>query len=464
MIGAIKKFFDIPVAQPLMSQSAQKKAYARYRKEVFLSIFLGYAGYYLVRKNLALVAPDLAERYHYDMRQIGLMMGAISFSYGISKFLMGAVSDRSNAKVFLSFGLFFSALITTFVGFFPNWIFQHFFILVLLMGFNGWFQGMGWPPCGRIMVHWFSHPERGAKMAIWNMAHNIGQALPAVFLSLGMTYYLGWNAIIWLPGLIALALSLFIYQFMQDTPQSVGLPTIEKFQGMENLPSDEIKKISKNDFFEYILKNKYLWALAIANLFVYLTRYAVIDWLPIYLVQERGYSQEKAGICYSLYEIAGIGGTFICGWLSDRFFDGRRAPVGILFLFVVTVTLICYWTLPNEYTLAIDMCLFALGFLIYGPVMLIGLHAIDMVPKHVAGTAAGFTGLFGYVGGATCANAAFGYIVYYFGWDGGFVLLLASCFIAIIFLSFTLNIKTVSKNNSLSKKEFSTKVGSFVKA
>ncbi len=39
-----------------------------------------------------------------------------------------------------------------------------------------------------------------------------------------------------------------------------------------------------------------------------------------------------------------------------------------------------------------------IGFLIYGPVMLIGVHALDLVPKKAAGTAAGFTGLFGYVG------------------------------------------------------------------
>ncbi|SQC91151.1 G-3-P permease [Cedecea neteri] len=24
----------------------------------------------------------------------------------------------------------------------------------------GWFQGMGWPPCGRTMVHWWSQKER----------------------------------------------------------------------------------------------------------------------------------------------------------------------------------------------------------------------------------------------------------------------------------------------------------------
>ena len=448
MLQRLANLFAVPAPKVVLPKSEQKDAYERYRKDVFFSIFLGYAGYYLVRKNLALATPHLSSHYGYDMRQIGWMMGAISLTYGVSKFLMGAVSDRSNAKIFLSCGLFLSALISTLVGLFPEVIFGNFSLLLVLMALNGWFQGMGWPPCGRIMVHWFSHKERGAKMAIWNMAHNIGQALPALLVSLGMTYYFGWAAVIWMPGLMALAISIVVYYYMQDTPQSVGLPPIEQMGNSQNYQVKSLKKISRDDIYKYVLSNKYLWALATANLFVYLTRYAVIDWLPLYLVQERGYSEQKAGVCYSLYELAGIGGTFVCGWMSDHIFDGRRAPAAILFLGIVAFTLTIYWCLPNEYTTLIDICLFALGFLIYGPVMLIGLHAIDIVPKHVAGTAAGFTGLFGYVGGATCANAAFGYIVHYYGWDGGFILLLGSCVIAVVFLSLTWNTKSVGDEES----------------
>ena len=79
-----------------------------------------------------------------------------------------------------------------------------------------------------------------------------------------------------------------------------------------------------------------------------------------------------------------------------------------------------------------------IGFLIYGPVMLIGLHALELAPKKAAGTAAGFTGLFGYLGGSVAASAAMGYTVDHFGWDGGFVLLIGACLLAIVFLIPTL--------------------------
>ena len=79
----------------------------------------------------------------------------------------------------------------------------------------------------------------------------------------------------------------------------------------------------------------------------------------------------------------------------------------------------------------------AIGFLIYGPVMLIGLYALELVPKKAAGTAAGLTGLFGYLGGAVVANITLGYTVDYFGWDGGFTLLVGGCICAIILIGFT---------------------------
>jgi OPA family glycerol-3-phosphate transporter-like MFS transporter len=99
---------------------------------------------------------------------------------------------------------------------------------------------------------------------------------------------------------------------------------------------------------------------------------------------------------------------------------------------LVTVAVVVYWLNPPGNP-GIDIAaLIAVGFLIYGPVMLIGLHALELVPKKAAGTAAGFTGLFGYLGGSVAANALVGYTVDYFGWDGGFILLIIACGLSIL--------------------------------
>ena len=81
--------------------------------------------------------------------------------------------------------------------------------------------------------------------------------------------------------------------------------------------------------------------------------------------------------------------------------------------------------------------LIGIGFFIYGPIMLIGVHALDLAPKKAAGTAAGFTGLFGYVGGAVAANVVIGIVVDRAGWDESFALIMAACAMAIVLIAFT---------------------------
>ena len=135
--------------------------YKKLRIKVFAGIFLGYASYYLVRKNFSLIKPDLLEM-GLDKADLGLIGAALSIAYGISKFVMGNVSDRSNPKVFLSLGLLGSSLIMLFWGF-SNWVFTSLTAMILLNFLNGWLQGMGWPACGRTLSHWFSLKERGTR-------------------------------------------------------------------------------------------------------------------------------------------------------------------------------------------------------------------------------------------------------------------------------------------------------------
>jgi OPA family glycerol-3-phosphate transporter-like MFS transporter len=123
--------------------------------------------------------------------------------------------------------------------------------------------------------------------------------------------------------------------------------------------------------------------------------------------------------------------------MSDRFFAGRRAPTAILYMSLVLIAVLVYWFNPAGNPWVDISALIAIGFLIYGPVMLIGLHALELVPKKAAGTAAGLTGLFGYLGGALVANIALGFTVDHFGWDGGFVLLVSGCILSMVFLAMT---------------------------
>ncbi|MDH3638436.1 MAG: glycerol-3-phosphate transporter [Gammaproteobacteria bacterium] len=438
MIGFLK-----PAAQraPLPEEDCDG-AYRRLRRQVFIGIFVGYAGYYLVRKNFTLAMPYLIEA-GYSKADLGFALSGVSIAYGVSKFIMGNVSDRSNARMFMSLGLLCSALTMISMGTLP-FATSSVGIMFALLLMNGWFQGMGWPPSGRVMVHWFSPGERGTKMAIWNVGHNIGGGMVGPIAILGMAIFADWHSILYFHGLFALAIALVIFIMVRDTPQSQGLPTIEAYRSdypkaFEYADSHEKEFSAKAIFLEYVLNNKLLWTIAVANAFVYFVRYGVLDWAPTYLGEVKNFSFEERGWAYAFYEFAGIPGTLVCGWMSDRVFSGRRAPVSILFMAFTLVCVLVYWLNPPGKP-AVDIAmLIGIGFFIYGPVMLIGVHALDLAPKKAAGTAAGFTGLFGYVGGAVGASIIIGLVVDTLGWDAGFGLIAAACVIAMMLIALTWN-------------------------
>ncbi len=412
--------------------------YKKLRLQVFIGIFIGYAGYYLVRKNFSMVMPDLIER-GYSKADLGVALSAISIAYGISKFVMGTVSDRSNARIFLSLGLVLSAFTMIVMGLMPLATVS-IAVMFGLLFLNGWFQGMGWPPCGRVVVHWYSVKERGTRMSIWNVAHNVGGGLMAPLAIAGLTVFGTWHGKLLFPSIIAIFVAFITYLLVRDTPQSCGLPPIERYKDTytrDYNESHEKELSTKQILLDYVLVNKLIWYIAFANAFIYLVRYGVLDWAPTYLKEAKGFSLNETGWAYFLYEWAGIPGTLLCGWLSDKVFSGRRAPATIIYMVLVFVAVFVYWKNPPGQPLIDNIALIAIGFLIYGPVMLIGVHALDLVPKKAAGTAAGLTGLFGYLGGAVFANAAMGYVVDAWGWDGGFYVLLTSCILAVVFTGLT---------------------------
>lgn len=449
------KFLAPPTFKPELPAEKIDSAYKNFRWQVFLGIFIGYAGFYIVRKNFSMAMPFL-EPFGFEKGELGIVLSMNAIAYALSKFLMGSVSDRSNARVFLPLGLVLAAISMMFmivpvVAFGPENKTWAIVLMTVLNFLVGWFNGMGWPPCGRVMTHWFSQNERGTKMSIWNCAHNVGGALVGPMAAYGAIWFGSWfygaqSEYYFLigtyvfPAAVAIFIALLGYLLIRDTPQSCGLPSIEKYRN--DYPKNYSEKSeqvlsTKEIFFKYVLNNKMLWFIAIANAFVYMVRYGCLDWAPKYLMESQGYNIKEAGWAYFAYEFAAIPGTLICGWISDKVFKGGRAMTTTIFMAIVAVFIALYWQFSDNSTI-VTLSLIGIGFFIYGPVMLIGVQALDLAPKNAAGTAAGLTGFFGYFfGTAILANIIIGYVAEHAGWDWTFVLLLAACVLSIIFMLFT---------------------------
>lgn len=420
-------------AEEIQDSAVVKKEYRYWRLRIFYSMFIGYVFYYFTRKSFTFAMPALMADLGYNKAQLGILGSMLYITYGLSKFASGVMSDQSNPRFFMAIGLIITGLTNICFGFSSSLLF-----FAIFWGLNGWFQGWGWPPCARLLTHWYSQSERGTWWSFWSTSHNVGGFLIPIVAGF-CAQYLGWRYAMFIPGVLCIGMGFFLMNRLRDTPQSLGLPTIEKWkkdftskQGAKEADKKEKELTTRQILFDYVLTNKWIWFLAIASFFVYIIRMAINDWSALYLIETKGYSMLKANACVSLFDIGGLLGMLSAGWLSDKINSGRRGPMNVLFSLGMLGAILALWLLPNLGGAITSVLLFTIGFFLFGPQMLIGLAAAELSHKKAAGTASGFAGWFAYFGAAG-AGYPLGKIAQEFGWNG-FFMILAVCGVLTSFL------------------------------
>lgn len=372
---------------------ATAKKFKQWQIRTIFGSMIGYALYYIVRKNLSMAIPGMEAdaALHFSKADLGIFLTLNGVVYGISKFANGFLGDRLNARYFMMFGLAMCAICNFIFGMSSVvWLFGLMWIL------NGWFQGTGYPPCARLLSHWVHPKQLATKMSIWNTSHSIGAFVAIVIC--GYVVSLGWRWCFYVPAIITIIGVLFIWVMLRDTPTSVGLPEIAVGKQNETV---EHKKTNKE--FNAILRkrvfcNPYIWILSIANFFVYTVRFAFLDWGPSMLQQWLGVTPAESGWMVGGFEIFGLAGMLLSGWMTDRYFKGRGARVCLIcmLLTMIFVGLFWVWHTNGLPLIGSVVLLFAVGFFIYGPQALIGIVATNLATKEAAATAVGLTGIFAY--------------------------------------------------------------------
>lgn len=390
-----------------------QRLYPLYRYRVLASTFLGYSLFYLVRNNLSVVAKDIGAALSYDKSMLGDILAMSAITYGVGKLVLGAVSDRSDPRKFMALGLLLTSICNFAFGAVANYPLHLF-----LWGLNGFIQGMGWGPCGKSLGHWFSLKERGTVFAVWNISHNVGGGLAGVVAAWAVGQW-GWPSAFFVPGIITTIGAVVMFYSLVDTPQSVGLPSIEEYQGVAVIAEASSEKVLplKEIVLKHVLKNRVLWIVALANFFVYIARYAMLDWGPTYLREVKGATLADGGWAITMIEFGGIPSTILVGWFSDKL-QGRRGMVSLLCMIPV---LLAFWGIlvnpPGHLKLDLFLLLIV-GFFVYPPVMLLGVMALDIAGKKSVGAAAGFVGLLGYLG-RTFQAKFFGWMSHTYGQSVG---------------------------------------------
>ena len=391
--GWLGMFRPAPPAPVLLTDPAQIAAkYRRWQTRVLLLSIFGYALFYFVRKNLGVAMPFMSRDLGITKEQLGLFLTLHGVIYGVSKFLNGFLADRANAAVFMAVALLASALLNLWFGFSSVVV-----IFGLIWLLNGWFQGMGFPPCARLMANWFPPKQLATKFPIWNISHNVGSigiVLLCGFLVSGMLFPANWRLCFFVPAAMAMAVAILLWFMLPDTPPSVGLP---EFAGTHvDLPEKKSHEDFKAFVFQQVFCNKYIWLLSLANFFVYTVRYAVFDWGPTMLLETKHIRILDATGMIAGFEAFGAIGPLLGGWLTDRFFGGRAARVCVFYMAMAGVFLLLFWKIQTQSEWLITGLLCATGFFVYGPQCLLAIACMNLATKRAAATAVGLTSIFGY--------------------------------------------------------------------
>ena len=247
-----------------------------------------------------------------------------------------------------------------------------------------------------------------------------------------------WQWAFWIPGIIALLGALGLFVFLRDTPKSVGLPELETAKTA--LDNDEGDASARRAYVQkMVYKNPIIWGLAIANFFVYVVRFSVLDWGPKFLTEAFNMPFEKAGYAVAAFEIMAIVGTLVAGWVTDKLFAGRAHRTCLMCMIGTGVFMGAFYFFYLHQGVASHAVVIAslamAGFFIYGPQALIGIAASNHATKKAAATANGLVGIFGYLSTAV-SGVGIGWLADNFGWNYVFAGVIAMAIIGMVVFLF----------------------------
>ena len=419
LISKFKAFYGMSEGKPLLSsEELQNKVHRSFAFQSFIAGTLGYSFYYVCRAVINVMKKPIIDSGMLDADQLGTI-GAVSLAtYAIGKFVNGFLADYSNIKRFMASGLIISAIACLLMGVVGMLGTPGFYIggtlmpstavfiaFAILWGLSGWAQSMGAPPAIIALSRWYPLSKRGTYYGFFSASHNIGEGLSFIFVG-SIVATAGWQWGFYGAAIAGFIGVLIIMLMMHDTPESKGLPSIEQFAKEKA----DTSATSAKEAQRIALRTPAVWILALASAFMYISRYSLNSWGVLFMQEEKGFSLLEASTIISINAWAGVVGTVLAGWMSDRLFKGdRKMPAfvsGVLLSF--SYALFIYG--GSEYWVTItSMVLFgvAIGVLI---AFLGGLMAVDIVPRKATGAALGIVGMLSYAA-ASIQEKVSGYLI-----------------------------------------------------
>ncbi len=389
--------------------SEETSRFRRAQWKFIIFSMISYAFFYVTRKNLSMAQPLMLDEGVITKMQLGTVITVHGVLYGVSRFVNGFWADRLNGCIFMTIGLALSAVM--------NFCFGMTSLAILFGAFwivNAWTQGMGFPPCAKMLTHWIHPKELATKMSLWNTSHSFGSIVALGICSALLALGFGWRWCFYVPAALALLAAVFCFCLVKDSPTDAGVPELE-LEG-ERPSAGGREETTTRERLKLVYGNPVVWTVAIANFFIYIVRFGFLDWGPTFLKQYKGIPVSKGGLMVIAFELAAVVGTIFAGWVTDRVFKGRGVRTCVICMFFTALFSFGFWYLPTGApTVFSTLLLMGAGFCIYGPQALVGIVAANQATKKAAAMANGFTGIMGYAA-TTVSGVGVAWIQEHYGW------------------------------------------------
>ena len=397
--------------------------YEKWRWTVFAVTYLAYVGFYLTRKSFSVAKVGILDDPNIAMDKI--MMGKIDFAYliayAVGQFVWGMFGDRFGARKVVLIGMLGSVIAGFAMGVSSIVLFIGLFFFI-----QGLCQSTGWAPLAKNVSSWFSRKERGRVYGFWCSNYAIGGLIASPFAGLMGSYFGNWRYALYMPAATLFIIWLLFLFFQRNRPEDVGLPPVEEYRGEDfkvvdfNESKEKPKEAEEGSWeaIKTVLKNPVVLLLGGVYFFLKPTRYAILFWGPVIISEKLGTDMKESGFISALFELGGPLGVLFVGYVSDKFFQARRMPICVIFLFLLSAVLFSFNILTStDSVLMMGILLFAIGFFLFGPdSLIVGTAAVDFGTKKGASTAVGLVNCFGSIGGALGGSLP-GYISEKYGWD-----------------------------------------------
>ena len=309
------------------------------------SIGLLYTSFYMCRYNLPLASSEIRNEFGFTKAQIGSIITTALLAYACGLILNGLLADRLGGKRAMLIGAAGTIImnitfgVASFCGLL--WLF------VLIRGIDGYMQAFGAPGMVKINAAWFRHTERGGFAGIFGFMinlgrfgiNNLGAALLAGFVFLGLIRIppLHWRWLFWVPAGIALIAATCMALIVKDTPKQAGCPPVNPYE-----ESSDHVQVTVIDICKVIARNPVVWIVACAYACTGAVRQGIDQWFPLFMreVHHVNFQSSQFQILAASIPFVASVGSLISGFVSDKLFHGRRAPVAVFLYFLETLVIL----------------------------------------------------------------------------------------------------------------------------